>query len=194
MNTKKVKLKDIILNPSNPRIIKDHKFQQLVKSIQDFPQMLEIRPIVVDEQMVVLGGNMRLRACQEAKLKEVPVIIASELTPEQQKEFIIKDNVGFGEWDWDMLANEWEQTTLVEWGLDVPKFETIGEIDAKGRMAASLDEKLDTYMNASIKQVVLYYEFNAYEKIIQMLDKVAQENNLEDNSSVVEFLLQNYES
>lgn len=194
MNTKKVKLKDIQLNPSNPRIIKDHKFKQLVKSIQDFPQMLEIRPIVVDADMIVLGGNMRLRACQEAKLKEVPVIVASELTPEQQKEFIIKDNVGFGEWDWDMIANEWEQDTLVEWGLDLPKFETIGEIEAKGRMAASLDEKLDTYVNASIKQVVLYYEFNLYEKIIQMLDKVAQENNLEDNSSVIQYLLEQYES
>ncbi len=113
-----MKLKEIKLNPSNPRVIKDEKFQQLVKSIKDFPQMLSIRPIVVNEDMVVLGGNMRLRACQEARLKEVPVIIANELTPEQQREFIIKDNIGFGQWDWDMLANEWDATELEEWGLE----------------------------------------------------------------------------
>ena len=88
-----MKLKDIKLNPSNPRVIKDNKFKQLVQSIQNFPEMLSLRPIVVNEDMVVLGGNMRLRACQEAKLKEVPVIIANELTSEQQREFIIKDNV-----------------------------------------------------------------------------------------------------
>ena len=113
-----MKLKEIKLNPSNPRVIKDEKFQQLVKSIKDFPQMLSIRPIVVNEDMVVLGGNMRLRACQEAMLKEIPVIIANELTLEQQREFIIKDNIGFGQWDWDMLANEWDATELEEWGLE----------------------------------------------------------------------------
>lgn len=117
-----MKLKDIKLNPSNPRVIKDNKFKKLVKSIQEFPEMLSIRPIVVNQDNIVLGGNMRLRACQEAKLKEVPVIIASDLTPEQQKEFIIKDNIGFGEWDFELLANEWNMEELAEWGLDVPKF------------------------------------------------------------------------
>jgi hypothetical protein len=120
MEIKKVKLKDIKLNPSNPRIIKDIKFQQLVKSIQDFPAMLEIRPIVVNDDMIVLGGNMRLRACQEAKLKEVPIIVASQLTLEEQKQFIIKDNVGYGEWDWDMIANDWNTEELAEWGLEIP--------------------------------------------------------------------------
>lgn len=194
MNTTVMKLKDIKLNPSNPRVIKDNKFKQLVQSIQDFPQMLSIRPIVVNDEMIVLGGNMRLRACQEAKLKEIPVLVASELTPAQQQEFIIKDNVSYGVWDWDVIANEWSEDTVVDWGLDIPKFTTVGDIEAKGRMAATLDEKLDTYMNGTIKQVVLYYEFNVYEKIIQMLDKVAQENNLEDNSSVLQHLLDKYES
>ena len=110
-------------NPDNPRIIKDDKFKKLVKSIQDFPQMLEIRPIVVNDEMVVLGGNMRLKACQEAGLKQIPVIKASSLTLEQQKEFIIKDNVGFGEWDWDVIANEWDVEKVTEWGLDVPDYE-----------------------------------------------------------------------
>ena len=107
-------------NDDNPRILKDDKFKKLVKSIREFPQMLKIRPIVVNDEMIVLGGNMRLRACQEAGLKKIPIIKANELTEKQQREFIIKDNVGFGEWDWDMLANEWEADDLNEWGLDTP--------------------------------------------------------------------------
>jgi hypothetical protein len=115
-----MKLSDIKPNPSNPRIIKDDKFAKLVQSIKDFPQMLELRPIVINSDNIVLGGNMRLRACKEAGLKEVPVMRADDLTPEQQAEFIIKDNVGFGEWDWDMLANQWDAEKLNDWGLDVP--------------------------------------------------------------------------
>jgi 16S rRNA G966 N2-methylase RsmD len=112
-------------NPDNPRVIKDDKFDKLVKSIKEFPQMLEIRPIVVNDQMVVLGGNMRLKACIEAGLTELPVLMASSLTPEQQKEFIIKDNVGFGEWDWDTLANDWDAEKLTDWGLDIPNYEPL---------------------------------------------------------------------
>jgi site-specific DNA-methyltransferase (adenine-specific) len=110
----------IIPNPTNPRIIKDDKFKKLVKSIQEFPQMLELRPIVVDGNMVVLGGNMRLKACIAAGLKEVPIIVADQLTDAQKGEFIIKDNVGFGEWDWDVLANEWDEQLLEDWGLELP--------------------------------------------------------------------------
>jgi len=106
-------------NTNNPRIIKDDKFKKLVKSIKEFPEMLELRPIVVDENMIVLGGNMRLKACIEAGLKEVHITIADNLTEEQKKEFIVKDNVGFGEWDWDMIANEWDTNLLEDWGLDV---------------------------------------------------------------------------
>lgn len=119
----KVAISKIKSNPDNPRIIKDEKFKQLVKSIKDFPQMLELRPIVVDSDMVVLGGNMRLKACVEAGLKEVDILVADQLTEDQKKEFIIKDNVGFGEWDWDMLANEWDNELLSEWGLEVPGFD-----------------------------------------------------------------------
>lgn len=119
----KVAISKIKSNPDNPRIIKDEKFKQLVKSIKDFPQMLELRPIVVDSDMVVLGGNMRLKACIEAGLKEVDILVADQLTEDQKKEFIIKDNVGFGEWDWDVLANEWDNELLSEWGLEVPGFE-----------------------------------------------------------------------
>jgi site-specific DNA-methyltransferase (adenine-specific) len=117
---KLVNIRDIKPNTDNPRIIKDHKFKKLVKSIKDFPEMLEKRPIVVDENMIVLGGNMRLKALQEAKVKDVWIDVADGWTDEQKKEFIIKDNVGFGEWDWDILANEWEPDLLGDWGLDLP--------------------------------------------------------------------------
>jgi len=120
MKIVKVKISEIKLNESNPRFIKDDKFKKLVKSIKDLPQMLDIRPIVVNKDMMVLGGNMRLKACVEAGLVEVPIIIADNLTKEQEKEFLIKDNVSGGEWDWDMIANEWNEVELIEWGLDIP--------------------------------------------------------------------------
>jgi hypothetical protein len=122
-----VPITQVVPNASNPRIIKDDKFKKLVKSIQEFPQMLELRPIVVDANMVVLGGNMRLKACKAAGLKEVPIVIADNLTEEQQAEFIIKDNVGFGEWDWDLLANEWDAASITDWGLDIGGFDLKAE-------------------------------------------------------------------
>jgi site-specific DNA-methyltransferase (adenine-specific) len=124
MTIEAVDISKIKANPKNPRLIKDEKFQKLVKSIKEFPKMLEIRPIVVNKDMIVLGGNMRLKACIDAGLKKVPIIKAEDLTDEQQEEFIIKDNVGFGEWDWGKLANEWDTGKLDEWGLDIPGFKT----------------------------------------------------------------------
>jgi len=114
-----VKISQVKGNPDNLRLIKNDKFKKLVKSIQEFPEMLKLRPIVVDEDMMVLGGNMRLKASKDAGLKEVWIEVAEGLTEEQKKEFIVKDNVGFGEWEWDMLANEWDSVQLAEWGLDV---------------------------------------------------------------------------
>ena len=122
MKIKKVKITEVKANPNNPRIIKDDKFIKLVSSIKEFPEMLEIRPIVVDNDNIVLGGNMRLRACKEAGLKEVHIIKADQLTEKQQREFIIKDNVGFGEWDWDDIANGWDVEQLKTYGLDMPVF------------------------------------------------------------------------
>lgn len=123
METKKIPISKIKKNPKNPRLIKDSKFDKLVKSIQEFPQMLEIRPIVVNTDMVILGGNMRFEAAKKAGLKEVSIIIADQLTAEQQAEFIIKDNVGFGDWDWDALANEWNDELLTDWGVDLPTYD-----------------------------------------------------------------------
>ena len=116
-------IKDIKLNPNNPRIIKDDKFKKLVESVKNFPEMLDIRPIVVNKDMIILWGNMRYKACKEAWLKEIPVIVA-DFTEEQEREFLIKDNVSGWEWDWDILANEWDKEELEEWGLDV-QFETV---------------------------------------------------------------------
>jgi DNA modification methylase len=116
-------INEIKPNPNNPRLIKDHKFKQLVKSIQDFPQMLELRPIVIDENNMVLGGNMRLKACIEAGMTDVPIIHANNLSEEKKKEFIVKDNVGYGEWDWSELANNWDAQELTDWGLDIPNFD-----------------------------------------------------------------------
>ena len=118
----KINIDEVKENPSNPRTIKEGKFKKLVKSIQEFPRMLEIRPIVVDQNMIVLGGNMRLKACKAAGLKQVHIIKVDDLTPEQQKEFVIKDNSGFGEWDWKELELNWDLGKLDTWGMDLPDF------------------------------------------------------------------------
>jgi ParB-like chromosome segregation protein Spo0J len=120
LTTEMVKVSDIKPNEVNPRVIRDAKFQKLVKSIKEFPEMLNLRPIVVDTDMVVLGGNMRLKAAIEAGFSEVPVIKASSLNEEQKREFIIKDNVAFGEWDWDILSNDWDTKEINDWGLSFP--------------------------------------------------------------------------
>lgn len=125
---KKVKISEVKPNPNNPRLIKDDKFKKLVKSIQEFPDMLNVRPIVVNKDMIVLGGNMRLKAIKEAGHTEVAIEIV-DWTEQQQKEFIVKDNVGYGEWDWDDLANNWDAQELTDWGLDIPNFTTEPNLD-----------------------------------------------------------------
>jgi len=158
-----VKITAVKSNPNNPRLIKDNKFKQLVQSIKDFPEMLSIRPIVVNKEMMVLGGNMRLKACIEAGLKEVAIIKASELTPEQQNEFIIKDNVGFGEWEWDILANEWDTEQLAEWGLEV--FQTPDYSDK--------NEEIDIDSLDSEMIIKLKYSEDEYNLVREQLSKIA---------------------
>lgn len=135
----KVKISEVKNNPNNPRLIKDDKFKKLVKSIKSFPEMLEKRPIVVDEDLMVLGGNMRLKASKEAGLKEVWIDIAEGWSEEQKAEFIIKDNVGFGVWDWDILANEWNSVDLEEWGLD--SWQNIDDIETSDEFSLPDGEK-----------------------------------------------------
>ena len=120
-----MKLSDIKPNPDNPRVLRDDRFQKLKKSIQEFPKMLSLRPMVIDADNYVLGGNMRLRALQDLGYKEIPdnwVRRADDLSDDEKKRFIIADNVSFGEWDWETIANEWDVQELNEWGLDTPGF------------------------------------------------------------------------
>ena len=127
---KKVAIGELKPNPNNPRIIKDDKFKKLVQSIKDLPEMAEVRPVVVNTDMVVLGGNMRLKAMREAGWKEVPIEVV-DWDEDKQRQFIIKDNVSGGEWDWEMLANQWDADELNEWGLDLPEFEQVKELEAE---------------------------------------------------------------
>ena len=181
----KVKLSEVKSNPNNPRLIKDEKFSKLVKSIKEFPKMLEIRPIVVNDEMVVLGGNMRLKACKEAGLKEIPIIKASDLTEEQQREFIIKDNVGFGEWDWDIIANEWDSEHLEEWGLDVWQPEK--EIDYSILDEEDVSEQLEDMTNGVKKAIQIEFEAEHYEEAYALV-KFWREKEAYVGGMIIEYL------
>jgi ParB-like chromosome segregation protein Spo0J len=131
MQTRKVS--EIKPNPNNPRIIKDDKFNKLVQSLHEFPDMLTKRPLIcytdADKKLVVLGGNMRLKAAKEIGLKELPVILADDWSEEQRAEFLIKDNVGFGEWNWEELKSDWDVEQLTDWGLDIPELDKIDKME-----------------------------------------------------------------
>lgn len=163
-----VNINDVRTNPDNPRVIRDDKFKKLVRSIREFPTMLMLRPIVVNDDMVTLGGNMRLRACKEVGLTEIPIIKASNLSPDQQREFIIKDNVGFGEWDFDELANDWNDFDLIGWGLDLPVFEkeeTIDEAEEQNFIKISIEATNDTFVEMNEKLQNLCDEYNVIMKV-----------------------------
>ena len=161
---KVVKITEIKANPNNPRILKDDKFRKLVTSIEKFPEMADVRPIVVNMDMVVIGGNMRLRAMKEVGWKEAPVQMV-DWTEEQQKEFIIKDNLGYGEWDWDNLANNWDEQELTDWGLDIPNFDTEGFADKNKEL--SLDDVTDSMT------ITLKYTEDEYHIVKDALLKLA---------------------
>jgi hypothetical protein len=162
-----IKISKLKGNPSNPRVLRDEKFIKLKNSIEAFPDMLQKRPIVAvtdkDGKYMVLGGNMRLKACADLGMKEVPVILADEWTEEQRREFIIKDNVGFGEWDWDQLANEWDAGQLSDWGLDVPI----------GQDFSDKNQEIDTDGFADESVIKLTYSLEDYEKVREALSKVS---------------------
>ena len=159
-NIEKVGIETIFENPTNPRSINKNKFQKLVNSVKDFPEMLSLRPIVVNGDMVILGGNMRYKACKEIGLKEVYIIQAADLTDKQAEEFIIKDNVGFGDWDWDVLANDWDIKELEDWGLDGFPFEE--------------DEKEEEEIDS--KSWFLNIEFETETEVQNWYEKLKKEN------------------
>jgi ParB-like chromosome segregation protein Spo0J len=186
---KLVNINEVKPNPKNPRIIKDGKFQKLVKSIQEFPDMLNKRPLIVftdvDNKYVVLGGNMRLKACKEIGLKEIPIIVADEWTEEQKNEFLIKDNVGFGEWDWDSLANEWDTEKLDDWGLNVPEFST--DIDYSILDDEDLADDLLDMANGVKKAIQIEFEAEHYESAYELV-KFWREREAYVGGMIMEYL------
>jgi ParB-like chromosome segregation protein Spo0J len=147
----KVKINKIFSNPVNPRTIEKNKFKKLCNSIKEFPEMLKLRPIVVNSDMSILGGNMRYKACQEIGLKEVYIIKAENFTDDQIQQFIIKDNVGFGEWDWDVLANTWDVEKLNDWGLEVPSIEEFTGVEEQ-------EIEFSEYLDEAHNYVVLLFD------------------------------------
>jgi len=197
-----INISKIKTNENNPRIIKDYKFKKLVKSIQDFPEMLKLRPIVVNSDMVVLGGNMRLKACKEAGLKEVYILKADDLTEQQQREFIVKDNVGFGEWDWDLLANQWDSVQLEDWGMD--NWQNMDDIENSDDFDDEVDETgeynfpEDDLENSHVKMVQLFLNTKTeflFKKWELKLREIYKTENLTDTVyEVLKKEFNNYES
>lgn len=175
----KVKINQIFENSENPRSINKDKFKKLVKSVREFPEMLKLRPIVVNSEMGILGGNMRYKACKEIGLKEVYIIKAEDLSDEQVEQFIIKDNVGYGDWDWDLLANNWEIEKLEDWGVNVPSIkntELLSGLDYKPMYYEpevepniNLEDCIDlTKYNEKIKALEEYKLTKQQKKILKM--------------------------
>ena len=185
IKTKSVKISEVKVNPNNPRLIRDDKFAKLVQSIKDLPQMLEIRPIVVNTDMVVLGGNMRLKACKEAGLKEVPIIIADNLTEDQQREFLIKDNVSGGDWDWNMIQSEWDTNELAEWGLDVPQFAS--DIDYSILDDDDVSQQLEDMTDGVKKAIQIEFEAEHYEEAYELV-KFWREREAYVGGMIMEYL------
>ena len=179
MKPKKIEISKLKLNPNNPRTINKSKFERLKKSITEFPKMLELRPIVVDEGFIVLGGNMRLQALKELGIKETFYIQKQDLTPKEKKQFVIKDNASFGDWDWDALANEWETKELKDWGIDVWQPEK--EIDYSILDEVNLDDEIQTMYEQTKKSIILEYPTDSFDEIKQLYESLkAKEVNLPD--------------
>ena len=179
--------------PKNPRFIRDERFKKLVKSLEDNPEMLSARELLVynyDGELIVIGGNMRLRAAKELGFKQLPCKVLDDLTPEQIRAFVIKDNVSFGSDDFESLANEWDSIELEEWGLEVPNFdEELSNIqDYEG-----LDDlsKLDKFIGAEIKRMFLVYDSATFENVVNWFIKLQNKFNVEDNNQVILKLIEN---
>lgn len=179
-----VNIEGILPNPENPRTITISQMEKLEKSIQEFPQMLELRPLIIDENNMVLGGNMRLQALSNLGYKQVPVVRVSELTEQQKKEFVIKDNIGYGEWNWEQLHLDWELEVLDDWGLSPFNSEDnlTNHNQYEGLDAAS---KLDKFMNAEIKRLFLVFDSETFTKVVEWFEEKQTEFNVEDNSQVI---------
>lgn len=191
-------MKELVINPSNPRTISKKDFESLKTSIQEFGKMLELRPIVYDENNVIWGGNMRYQAYKfaveqgilehkEEYFKKLP----EHFTEEDKRRFAITDNINRGDWDDEILANEWDDLPLQEWGINTDSW-AIHEEFERAKDVGELDEAMNTYLMGTIKQIVLYYTNEEYLAIMEKVDEVKKLHNLEDNTALFNFLLENY--
>ena len=187
MPIKMVKIDKLKINPSNPRIIKDYKYKKLLKSITEFPEMLMLRPIVVDNEMVILGGNQRYRACQEAGLKEVPIILVSELSQEQIDRFVITDNVSFGDWDYDILANNWDSELIDASGLDLWQQPADVDYSLLDDASGGLDNLVSDMADGVKKAIQIEFEAEHYEEA-QALIKFWREQKMYIGGVIIEKL------
>lgn len=189
----KKNVSELVLLKGNPRIIKDDKYKKLKESIRTFPEMLNLRPLIINKDNEVLGGNMRLMVCKDLGIKEVPIIYAEGLTKEQEKEFIIKDNVNFGEWDWDIIANEWDSLALNDWGLSVwSSNEDLYNIDAKEKV--EVDEEFEVRKSTDDKystfELIMIHENKLF--LIEALNKVKEEYKLEKIEEALMHVIRKY--
>jgi ParB-like chromosome segregation protein Spo0J len=187
MPTKMVKIDIIKINPSNPRVIKDYKYKKLLKSIREFPEMLMLRPIVVSNDMVILGGNQRYRACQEVGLKDVPIILVSELSQEQIDRFVITDNVSFGDWDYDMLANNWDSELIDASGLDLWQQPADVDYSLLDDASGGLDNLVSDMADGVKKAIQIEFEAEHYEEA-QALIKFWREQKMYIGGVIIEKL------
>ena len=186
----KIKLYKIKGNPLNPRIIKDAKFKKLVASIKEFPEMLKLRPIIVDENMMILGGNMRWKASKDAGLKEVWIDTAENFTQYQKDMFIVKDNVNFGDWDWDILANQWDNGNLNEWGMDV--WQPEGDVsNITDYSMNTVDEKLDRFLDAKIKNITIPFETEEFNNVVTKLEVIMNKYGCKDYRELIYKVIEN---
>ena len=186
----KVSISSIKENENNPRSINKQKFKKLVKSVQEFPEMLKLRPIVVDKDNIILGGNMRYKACKEVGLKEVYIIQAKNLSEEQVQEFIIKDNVGFGDWDWDILANSWDTSLLTDWGVDVWKNSDDFSFDIEDEEEEEEEKRKISDDNYSSFEIIMYHENKI--KLVSVLSKIKKEKQFDKLEDALMTLIENY--
>lgn len=215
MEIKSYPLSELILNENNPRFIKDGKFDKLVQSIKEFPEMLKLRPIVVDIEMQILGGNMRYNAAKEIGLEEIPVMVFTEEMYKRANaermamghssktykdfcdEFLIKDNVSFGEWDWDIIANAFDSKTLEDWGLNLPVWD-FGNINSAEDIKTNNQEYKDTdgfamdYLNSDIKKFEIFVTKEQYQPFIDALIKIKENTETENNSDAIIKLVMQY--
>ena len=190
-----MKLADIKPNPKNPRLIRDSNFRTLCKSLQDFPQMLQAREIVIDENNIILGGNMRYKALKQLDVKEVPVLKVSGLSDEKKDEFIIKDNVNYGVWDWDILGNDYDPAALKEYGLNVwqPQEVPADDIDLDFDEPAP-DATPDEPKEAPNEQVIVVeFDINDYPAAFELSKDLAK-NGIDLGPVLLETLEENYET